>query len=417
MQGRIVRFFHDRGFGFISSNEAEKDVFFHKLDVCDDMLMIAGDVPVSFDIIYEDNGNLKATNVKGNGSDVAPAKFTPHGKPGHWLSHWANISHVPRLKSGKLQKGKLRLLADCALKEQWRFGTADDNQDASELDLLDDYDRYPILHNYLRYTFVRLTHQKQKITEKFHDNAQWATFNTGLVSNLYVPIYALFARRTISSYQPWSLYDFCVPGVGPSGKQLTSIFNPLPEPATYMAELKDLLFDVNQDTHLETDHIIDDGILRNRFPKEFIRRNLPDGVLWKDINDLSDNNRGEYLRLITEAVKLDDQCKRGILNRVQDAMAVAYKRTRWNFKTAIPSYYPKHDTMSLLLPLALVNDNQVDIALVVTKNPSGSYQGRTVLTLQMAYENARLVCRPDSEWLKPTKIISNPTSEDLDDES
>jgi hypothetical protein len=62
------------------------------------------------------------------------------------------------------------------------------------------------------------------------------------------------------------------------------------------------------------------------------------------------------------------------------------------------------NVMSLLLPLALVDDEQVDIALVVTKNPSGSYQGRTVLPLDWAYQNARLVCRPDSDWLVPNRI-------------
>lgn len=29
----------------------------------------------------------------------------------------------------------------------------------------------------------------------------------------------------------------------------------------------------------------------------------------------------------------------------------------------------------------------------------GAYRGHTVLTLEMAYTNARLVARPDSEWL------------------
>ena len=60
--------------------------------------------------------------------------------------------------------------------------------------------------------------------------------------------------------------------------------------------------------------------------------------------------------------------------------------------------------MSLLLPLALINDEVVDIALVVTKNPSGSYLGRTILPLDWAYMNARLVCRPDSDWLVPQRV-------------
>ncbi len=33
-----------------------------------------------------------------------------------------------------------------------------------------------------------------------------------------------------------------------------------------------------------------------------------------------------------------------------------------NYKTAIPMYFPTRNIMSLLFPLALVDDNQVDIA-------------------------------------------------------
>ena len=86
------------------------------------------------------------------------------------------------------------------------------------------------------------------------------------------------------------------------------------------------------------------------------------------------------------------------------AKLLAEKRIRWNFKTAIPQYYPRFNLMSLLLPLALINDEVVDIALVVTKNPSGSYLGRTILPLDWAYMNARLVCRPDSDWLVPQRV-------------
>jgi hypothetical protein len=61
--------------------------------------------------------------------------------------------------------------------------------------------------------------------------------------------------------------------------------------------------------------------------------------------------------------------------------------------------------MSLLLPLALVDEDQIDLALVVERKQSGAYQGQTVLPLAMAYNNSRLVTRPDSDWLK-TDIIA-----------
>ena len=93
-------------------------------------------------------------------------------------------------------------------------------------------------------------------------------------------------------------------------------------------------------------------------------------------------------------------------NRVSDAIDFAVKRVRWNFKTALPCFYPQGNAMSLMLPLALMEDDRVDVALVVERTRSGSYQGQTILTLQAAYIDARLICRPDSEWLSTSDINS-----------
>ena len=62
-------------------------------------------------------------------------------------------------------------------------------------------------------------------------------------------------------------------------------------------------------------------------------------------------------------------------------------------------YYPRIDKMCLFLPLCLVEDNKVDVALVVEKKSSGRYQGSTIYRLDWAYKCARLICRPDSDWL------------------
>ena len=85
---------------------------------------------------------------------------------------------------------------------------------------------------------------------------------------------------------------------------------------------------------------------------------------------------------------------------MEDAIQIALKRVRWNFRTAIPCYFPKGNCMSLMLPLCLEDDSKTDAALVVQKNPSGSYQGQTVLHLDQAYLDARLICRPNMDWLK-----------------
>lgn len=90
---------------------------------------------------------------------------------------------------------------------------------------------------------------------------------------------------------------------------------------------------------------------------------------------------------------------RTLRNRMEDAIDIARRRVKWNFKTAIPSYYPRKNSMSLLLPLCLLDDQQADAALVVQLQESGIYQGQTILTIEQAYTNARLITRPDSDWL------------------
>jgi len=58
--------------------------------------------------------------------------------------------------------------------------------------------------------------------------------------------------------------------------------------------------------------------------------------------------------------------------------------------------------MQLLLPLNLTSENEADLALVADKDKDRHiYRIRTVLTMDMAYVDARLITRPDREWLNP----------------
>jgi hypothetical protein len=91
---------------------------------------------------------------------------------------------------------------------------------------------------------------------------------------------------------------------------------------------------------------------------------------------------------------------------VKDAVDLSIKRVSWNFKTAIPQYYPRVQQLQLLLPLCLVSDERVDLVLAVERTESGSYLGHTILPLDWAYKNARLICRPDSDWLAPKHIVA-----------
>lgn len=84
----------------------------------------------------------------------------------------------------------------------------------------------------------------------------------------------------------------------------------------------------------------------------------------------------------------------------RNAVRKAVMRVSWNYRTAVPIYFPSQNKMSILLPLAFGATADAEIALVVERNPiSKRYTAPTILTLPTAYANARLVCKPESDWL------------------
>lgn len=60
----------------------------------------------------------------------------------------------------------------------------------------------------------------------------------------------------------------------------------------------------------------------------------------------------------------------------------------------MPQFYGGR--IQLLLPLCLTGDKP-ELALTIQRE-DGFYAARTCLTLDMAYNNARLICRPETSW-------------------
>lgn len=311
--------------------------------------------------------------------------------------------------------GKYRELADLALEEKWYYG--DDDEQARE--------RLPILRNYLEYTFRRLSFEnKVKIGTDAARGEEYAAFNTGLVDKKYEYIYALFKQNTLYRDRPyWYLLDFVVAGED-KGKTLVAVFNPLPERADYFeGKIQNMLYDTSTgDLSCDYTHIILERTYR--FPVDFLEDNCPvdflrvDGVSIEDVaeKDMNDPARRSYFLALGEKIGNTPRVLNRLKNRIEDAVHLALKRVEWNYKTAIPTYFPSRNTGSLLLPLCLVDEDRVDLALVVERTASGAYQGQTVLPLNQAYSNSRLVCRPDSDWLK-TDTVEAFDADELDDDS
>ena len=202
------------------------------------------------------------------------------------------------------------------------------------------YPNKGILANYIVKTYDKLTSEK-KITI----GQDYALFNTGLFNKYYDQIYAYQSRAKISFLTGYELGKIGI--------------KERPERANYFEKPELLLFDWHYPIDVHYTHILDDDKNRQRLPQEF----------------------------------LDSDNKINIINGALDTMK---KKVSANYKLAIPQYY--EGKIQLLLPLCLLSDNKPDIAIAVTKMED-SYQGHTCLTLDMAYNNARLIAKPESNWL------------------
>lgn len=286
-------------------------------------------------------------------------------------------------------------LAEAALQEKWHFGEVADPERPT-----------PILFNYLQYTFLKVQLEKKLC---FSEEGTFAAFNTGLVNRLYQPLIAAFRKNAPHARQPFILEGFCVPGERGLGKDVVRNIPGDLLPPEYFSDVSDLLYQHPERTpEVDWHHVIIDGMRHGRFPPAFIAEicREPLAELRLDAYAMTEELWSE----LAEYIFMEPGMKtmRRMQTRVNEALELSLKRVRWNYRTVVPMWYPTRRTMHLLLPLALVCDEVSDVALVVEQikhtGQKGKYIGHTILPLNWAYMNARLICRPDSDWLMPMRI-------------
>jgi cold shock CspA family protein len=243
-------------------------------------------------------------------------------------------------------------LANMAQKEEW--------------DYLDEKTgKNPVLDSYIHQTFIQLVKEGKVEYAESNGTKTYAAFNIGLVTTKQEEIFAYFEiNRPPSptfSYlnldsQIWRFLKF-----ERESDRIMTHFKNRPALAHYFSAPTDLLYDVNRRLIPDFEHIVDDR--EDRFPDSF-----------KSLSD--------------------DQ----IMERLRSAIDSALKRVKRNYKTAIPQFY--HGGIQLLLPLCLEQPEKADLALVVSRE-NEIYRANTILPLDWAYNNARLLAKPDREWLNP----------------
>lgn len=216
--------------------------------------------------------------------------------------------------------------------------------------------KYPILRNYIIHTYKRLIFLQEAEPNSNFINIKdkWVCFNTGLLTDNYEEIYMLWAKNHVEGKQPW----FCKGFFKESDKYILRL-GTLPERAYYFNSLNDLILNTKLEIIPNLDHILNDPENLSRIPKDI--RNSP------------------YL-----------------LQSFNGALVNMKKRLKANYKIAVPHYY--NNKIQLLLPICLTNQTQPDVVLAVERVKS-CYRGSTCLTLDMAYNNARLIAKPETDWL------------------
>lgn len=218
----------------------------------------------------------------------------------------------------------------------------------------------PILERYINQVFRKQAVDYSCTPEGqagqiFYLNQEFACFHTGLNTKDYKSIYMCFNRnKRFNSLRKW-----CFKGFTTEDSPWFKYVPLLPSRPTYAMRQWMTYYDPEWEIRVNASHILEDEENAARLP-ESIRSawNLP--------------------LLLETAVEL------------------ARRKAMTDWSLAVPQIFQSR--VQYLLPIHLTNMKRPDLAMALSIM-EGYYIGHTCLTLEMAYQNARLLARPTAGWL------------------
>lgn len=235
--------------------------------------------------------------------------------------------------------------------------------------------KYPILKSYLENTFGKLQREtasgaQNKIVQSA--DGHYILFNTNLPDTFGNDIVIIAeVRKKVNGEEYYENPSMFTRGAWEM-RRLGFCVENKPQPATFFEDVNEVIFqsswmiDTSFD-HLK--HIIQDN--RARFPKDYQT---------KDPQEVSSD----------------------LIKGINMAISMAKR----NFKYIAPMYRPQKDCIQMLMPIYLSGSYREapDFALVLTPD-NGIYIPETILPIDGAYQNARLIAMPDEAWLRPDTIF------------
>lgn len=239
---------------------------------------------------------------------------------------------------------KLKPLAELAEPEPWSSTSLKEN------------DR---LYNYITQTFKRCYECGYVSVSR---NQKFCVFNTGLMTVNGNDIYGYFVPNSTPDAQMWFLDGF----IADSDRRLNEDAFEIPKLAKYFSSPEETFFNSEETIIFNSDHIFEDR--------------------WEDA---SVSRFPEQIRTLGRKVTV---------SLIKAAFQDTLKKIKRNNRLAIPQFY--NGKIMYLLPIVLpVSDTEEHtMALAVEKIETG-YRVNTIFTLEMAYKLARLVMKPETNWL------------------
>lgn len=272
-------------------------------------------------------------------------------------------------------------LAKVAMKESWKRLSETERSPFNN----------PILKSYLEHTYLRLKEETEDGAKKIIVADGKVYFNTGLLSCYFRQLFI------VADVKEWTYSSKCLglcrrtvyanPRIcSENDNMILEMFGgdpeALPQIAKYFSKKEDVLFDASLPIRLNDHHIFIDGVKRNRLPK--------------------------YSEAFANCVEDEKQIEELVVERILPDFETACKRAQMmakrNYKLAIPQRR-ENGEIQFLLPIYLQEQDsrkpQCALALSLQESKTGAcyYRGATILSLDMAYNNARLIAKPDVFWL------------------
>lgn len=231
------------------------------------------------------------------------------------------------------------------------------------------------LEKYIRALLEKVQYEQEKCNTicgngyTLSEDGQKALINTGLIDiyNNTIYIIDLSNREKVVDNKKLTLYTSKshLVGLGFSKDSISK----LPRAIKFYEDKSDLIFsadieDFDLEATMRLHHIIQER--RERFPEAY-----------RDISaDI-------------------------ICDKIKVAVSKAVKMSEVDYRYIVPMYNIKENTIQYLMPLHLDKslDETPELVVVIGKY-NGFYNIYTILTTDDAYDNARLLCRPDHSWLR-----------------